>query len=78
MEVAEGVVAGGLDLQDLFAREAWYRPSAAEGVVFRMIVYGSTGPGGTAAPLRLTLDWDGGGFSLTSQDSLTYTATGAP
>src|SRR5688572_14379129 len=48
---------GGLDLQDLFAREAWHRPSQAEGVIFRRIVYGSPSPGGTG-PLRLTLDWN--------------------
>ncbi|MHB1260118.1 MAG: hypothetical protein ACYC2H_00235 [Thermoplasmatota archaeon] len=72
---------GGLDLQDLFAREAWYRPREAEGVVFRMIVYGSASPGGAGGPLRLTLDWNApsgtGSLALSSPDGLTYTAEGA-
>lgn len=70
--------AGGLDLQDLFAREAWHRPRAAEGVIFRMIVYGSAGPADTASPLRLTLGWTSpagtGQLSLSSPDGITYTA----
>ncbi|HUR25022.1 MAG TPA: hypothetical protein VM327_03285 [Candidatus Thermoplasmatota archaeon] len=72
---------GGLDLQDLFAREAWHRPTRAEGVIFRMIVYGSVGPAGAGGPLRLTLDWEspggGGSLALSSTDGTTYTAEGA-
>lgn len=74
-------LTGGLDLQDLFAREAWYRPREAEGVIFRMIVYGSATPGDIAGTLRLTLDWTAlggeGTLVLSSSDGLTYTAEGA-
>lgn len=72
---------GGLDLQDLFAREAWLPSAQEDGVVFRMVVYGSTGPGGVASPLGLALAWESpqGARSLTlaSQDGLNYTAQGA-